>query len=67
MWKRFYWEGDKVAAEREEGEKRAREGILLIYMENDITQVRWEVSQVDSGNMLPVALLPTLCHRFGRS
>jgi hypothetical protein len=26
MWKRFYWEGDKVAAEREEGEKRAREG-----------------------------------------
>jgi hypothetical protein len=63
IWKSFYWERET----REEGEKRAREGILLIYMENDITQVRWEVSQVDSGNMLPVALLPTLCHRFGRS
>jgi hypothetical protein len=33
--------GDKVAAEREEGEERKRggRGVPLIYMKNDVTQV----------------------------
>jgi hypothetical protein len=31
-------------------------GAFFIYMGNDVTQVKVEVSQVDSGNMVAVAL-----------
>ena len=31
---------DKVVADREEGEKKERGGVPLIYMENDVIQVK---------------------------
>ena len=40
----------KGREKRERERKRERGGgVLLIYMESDLTQVRWEVSQVGSG------------------
>ena len=45
-----------VAAEREGGKRERGRGIPLIYMENDVRQIKVVVSQVDSGNMVPVVL-----------
>jgi hypothetical protein len=45
-----------VAAEREGGKRERGRGIPLIYMENDVRQIKVVVSQVDSRNMVPVVL-----------
>ena len=49
---------DKVVAEREEGEREWGRGVLLIYMENDVTHVKvgsepskcWEYGACCLGN-----------------
>ena len=49
---------DKVVADREEGEKKERGGVPLIYMENDVIQVKvggepsvfWEHGSFHLGN-----------------
>jgi hypothetical protein len=51
-------ERDKVVAERKEGEREWGRGALLIYMENDVTQVKvggepsgcWEYGACCFGN-----------------
>ena len=58
MWKRFIVrerqrerQGKLKGREKRERERKRERGggVLLIYMESDVTQVRWEVSQVGSG------------------
>jgi hypothetical protein len=75
------WEGrDKVVAEREKGETEWGKGVLLIYMENDVMQVKvggepsgcWEYGAYCLGNQSggrrsQVVLSPMWYHRFGRS
>ena len=39
MWKRFYWERQGGGRKRGGGGERER-GVLLIYMENDVMQVK---------------------------
>ena len=57
-----------MAAEREEGEKERGRGVFLIYMENDVTQVKvggepsgcWEYGACCLGN--PSAGRKSCCH-----
>ena len=56
VWKRFsegetrWWQTEK------RGKRKRGRDVPLIYMENDVRQIKVVVSQVDSRNMVPVVL-----------
>ena len=57
----MYWKGETRSCQKEKRGRESEEGpFSLIYTENDLTQVKVGVSQVDAGNMVPVVLANSL-------